>query len=383
MLVLLSLLSLSIWLYLFFFHGRYWHADQRLSSAPEDMKDWPDVCVVIPARNEEMTIRRTVRSLLKQDYPGSISITVVNDNSDDETAAEAVAAAETAQDQKKIEVIDGRPLEDGWVGKMWAVSQGIKATGACKYLLLTDADIEHDASSVRRLVCKAENDGLSLVSEMVILNCVSLWERVLIPAFVYFFQKLYPFPKVNKPDDRLAAAAGGSMLVNRQDLEVAGGIERIKDKVIDDCSLAAILKPVRPIWLGLSEQTRSIRPYDNLSPIWGMVARTAYVQLRFNPLLLLGTVISMFLIYIVPVAGFLGGLGAFDVACAAIGGLAWLMMWWTFLPTLELYNRSGVWGLALPIIALMYTGMTLDSARRHYLGRGGAWKGRTYADPGS
>lgn len=381
MLLILSAVSLLIWVYLFFFHGRYWHADQRLNGTTDDLGEWPDVGVVIPARNEEKTIRRTVRSLLEQDYPGALTIVVVNDNSEDDTATEAEVAAHTPSDHERLTIVNGRPLAAGWVGKMWAISQGIEATRDNKYLLLTDADIEHDKTSVRRLVCKAEKDDLSLVSEMVHLSCVSFWERMLIPAFVYFFQKLFPFPLVNDSVSKLAAAAGGSMLVRRQDLMTAGGIERIKDKVIDDCALAAILKPAGHIWLGLSEKTKSIRPYEDLNSIWNMVARTAYVQLHFSPLLLLGTVLSMLLIYMVPVVGVCVGMATANLALFAFGGVIWLMMWWTFLPTLELYNRSSVWGVVLPLIALIYTAMTLDSARRHYLGRGGAWKGRTYPDP--
>lgn len=375
----LCALSLLIWLYLLLFHGRFWHADQRLFDASSDITKWPDVCVVIPARNEEMTIRHTVRSLLDQDYPNKISIIVINDNSDDDTVGEARAAIIETDEEKRLSVIDGQPLIEGWVGKMWAVSQGIEHAGAPKYLLLTDADIEHETNSVRKLVSKAESENLGLVSEMVRLNCTSLWENLLIPAFVYFFQKLYPFPQINDPERQLAGAAGGCMLVRRDDLVAAGGIARIKDKVIDDCSLAAIIKPIRPIWLGLAEHTKSIRPYNDLASIWGMVARTAYVQLRFNPLMLIGTVLSMMLIYLLPVTGFIVGALTINFALILVCGVAWSMMWWSMLPTLDLYDRSAIWGLFLPIAGFLYTLMTLDSARRHYQGQGGAWKGRTYA----
>lgn len=377
-LMALCVLSLLIWLYLLLFHGRFWHADQRLFDAPTDITKWPDVCAVIPARNEEMTIRCTVRSLLDQNYPGKFSIIVINDNSDDDTVNEARAAAVDLDEEKCLTVINGQPLIEGWVGKMWAVAQGIEHAGKPKYLLMTDADIEHETNSVRKLVTKAESDNLGLVSEMVRLNCTSFWENLLIPAFVYFFQKLYPFPQINDPDHQLAGAAGGCMLVRRYDLDAAGGIARIKDKVIDDCSLAAIIKPVRPIWLGLAEHTKSIRPYNNLASIWGMVARTAYVQLRFNPMLLIGTVLSMTLIYLLPVTGLVTGILTLDGPLILICGATWGIMWWTTLPTLDLYERSAVWGIFLPIAGFLYTLMTLDSARRHYQGQGGAWKGRTY-----
>lgn len=378
-LFILSVLSLLSWLYLLLFHNRFWHADQRLIDAPDDLSEWPEVCAVIPARNEAMTIGRTVRSLLDQKYLGKLSVIVVNDNSDDDTEAEALAATTSEDERKRLLVVNGQPLEHGWVGKMWAVSQGIKKAGQPKYLLMTDADIEHAPSSVAKLISKAEKDNLGLVSEMVKLNCDSVWEKMLIPAFVYFFQKLYPFPQVNDIDNPMAAAAGGTMLVRREDLELAGGIERIKDKVIDDCSLAVLIKPIRPIWLGLTEQTKSIRPYEDLPSIWGMVARTAYVQLRFNPFLLIGTVLAMTVIYLIPVVAVLISLLTHNGPLLMVSMVAWVIMWWTFLPILELYERSNAWGLLLPIAGFLYTLMTLDSARRHYQGQGGAWKGRTYS----
>lgn len=377
--MILSTLSLVIWSYLLLFHGRFWHADQRLADEISERTEWPDVTVVIPARNEEETIRRTVRSLLDQRYVGKLSIIVVNDNSEDNTETEAQSAALTTEDKQRLSVFSGQALEQGWVGKMWAVSQGIEAAKPSKYILLTDADIEHEPYGVKKLVAKAEAEDLGLVSQMVRLECTSSWEKLLIPAFVYFFQKLYPFPQVNDPDSRVAGAAGGCMLVRRDDLAAAGGIERIKDKVIDDCSLAAIIKPIRPIWLGLTEHTKSIRPYNDLAGIWGMVARTAYVQLRFKLSLLVGTIISMVLIYLLPVIAVVVGIWAQDVALLMIGGSTCLIMWWTFLPTLGLYDKSAFWGVLLPLSGILYTLMTIDSARRHYLGHGAAWKGRSYA----
>jgi hopene-associated glycosyltransferase HpnB len=377
-LLILSTLSLVVWLYLALFHDRFWHADQRLPDDNSDRSEWPDVSVVIPARNEEKTIKRTIRSLLNQRYGGKLSIIVVNDNSEDNTEAEAQSAALTSKEKQRLNVLSGQELEHGWVGKMWAVSQGIEASDDTKYILLTDADIDHEPNSVQKLVTKAEAENLALVSQMVRLECSSFWEKLLIPAFVYFFQKLYPFPRVNDPASLLAGAAGGCMLVRREDLDAAGGIARIKDEVIDDCSLASIIKPIRPIWLGLTEHTKSIRPYDDLASIWDMVARTAYVQLRFNPLLLLGTIVSMVLVYLLPIVAIVVGISAQDNALLMLGATTWLIMWWTSLPTLDLYNRSAFWGVLLPLSGFLYTLMTIDSARRHYLGRGGAWKGRTY-----
>jgi len=369
---------LLIWLYLCLFHGKFWYCDQRLNVNSVNKKNTPSVVAVIPARDEAETIAMTVRSLLDQNYAGSFSIIVVDDNSTDGTADGARSAAITNAEKAKVKVIDGLPLKDGWVGKMWAVSQGIDAAGSPDYLLLTDADIEHVPSSLSSLVAKAEADKLGLVSLMVKLRCQSFWEKLLIPAFIYFFQKLYPFPRVNAPDQQIAAAAGGCMLVRSEALQANGGIEKIKDKVIDDCALARLIKPYRPIWLGLSADVRSLRAYDHLQPIWRMVTRTAYVQLNHQILRLFGTVIGMGLLYAVPIITLGLGIFAGNEVLIALGGMAWLIMSWTFLPTLDLYDLNVVWALFLPLAGFFYLVMTIDSARAHYAGRGGAWKGRTY-----
>ncbi len=375
---MLAALSLLIWLYLCFFHGGFWHADQRLNSNKVNLTEAPDVVAVIPARDEAANIKDTLRSLLAQDYPGALTIIVVDDNSTDGTRDAALSAAHDDADAVRVRVIAGAELVSGWVGKMWAVHQGIEAAGAATYLLLTDADIVHDPSNVGRLVAKAESEQLGLVSLMVKLNCRGMWARLLIPAFVYFFQKLYPFPCVNDPRSKIAAAAGGCMLVHRETLVRAGGIERIKDRVIDDCALARLIKPLRPIWLGLSTSTRSLRGYQDVSSIWRMVARTAFVQLRFNVMLLLGTVFWMGVLYVVPVAATLVGWGCGNMNLSALGLGAWAVMAWTYLPTLGLYRLSAPWALTLPFAGMLYGVMTLDSARRHFAGVGNAWKGRTY-----
>jgi len=243
---------------------------------------------------------------------------------------------------------------------------------------LTDADIEHDPGNVRRLVFKAEAEGRHLVSLMVKLRCESVWERLLIPAFVFFFQKLYPFPAVNDPHSRTAAAAGGCMLVRRETLAQAGGIDAIRSEVIDDCALARLIKKRGPIWLGLATRTRSLRAYDGLAEIWDMVARTAYVQLRHSVPALAGTVVGMAVIYLVPPLAFAVGTALRDGALAAAGLLAWLVMALAYGPTLALYGRSVAWAVALPAAAGLYTLMTVSSAYRHWRGRGAAWKGRHY-----
>ncbi|MDP4796131.1 MAG: glycosyltransferase [Rhodospirillales bacterium] len=378
MMTILATISLLLWLYLSLFHGRFWHSDQILNIESVNRCPAPSVVCVIPARDEAESIAATLRSLLDQDYPGDFSIILVDDNSTDGTVAAARAAFRNNDEAKRVQVLTGAPLPAGWVGKMWAVSQGIAAAGKVDYLLLTDADIVHAPGNLSRLVGKAEADTLGLVSLMVKLRCVSAWERLLIPAFVYFFQKLYPFPRVNDPASPVAAAAGGCMLVDWETLQKAGGIKKIRDRVIDDCALAGLIKPLRPIWLGLSEDTHSSRSYEALMPIWNMVARTAYVQLNHNPLLLAGTLLGMVLLYLIPPLAVIAGLLGSNWLLALLGGGAWLIIVWTCLPALELYRANALWAFSLPFAGILYALMTLDSARRHYAGKGGAWKGRTY-----
>ncbi|WNJ98785.1 glycosyltransferase [Thalassospiraceae bacterium LMO-JJ14] len=378
MTLFLAALSLSIWVYLSLFHGRFWHSDQLLNINSVNIEKAPDVVCVIPARDEADSIGRTVRALLDQDYAGNFRIVVVDDNSTDGTA-DAARAALKAGESKRLNIIDGEPLAEGWVGKMWAVHQGIAAAGDATYILLTDADIEHAPDSLSRLVGKAGDGQLGLVSLMVKLRSISAWEKFLIPAFVYFFQKLYPFPRVNDPEAPIAAAAGGCMLVHADTLKAAGGIAEIRDQLIDDCALARLIKRHRPVWLGLAEETYSLRAYDDLPSIWNMVARSAYVQLKHNPLLLAGTLAGMGILYVMPPLAVLSGILMSDPVLVSLGATAWLVMAWTYLPTLDLYRLNTLWSLSLPFAGTLYALMTLDSARRHYAGQGGAWKGRTYS----
>jgi len=382
----LSALSAALWLGLLLFRGRFWRADQRLDPTDSSTEEkWPAVAVVIPARNEADGIGRAVASLLGQSYPGDLRVIVVDDNSEDGTAEAAIAAA--GENGDRLTVLSGKPLVPGWTGKLWAVSQGIahaeNLMPDVEFLLLTDGDIEHGSDNVRRLVIKAQRQQLALTSLMVKLRCETGWERLLIPAFVFFFQKLFPFPWVNNPQRKMAAAAGGCMLVRKAALADAGGIEPIRDRVIDDCALAALLKPQGPIWLGLTDNAHSLRPYDQLDEIWDMVARTAYVQLDHSPAALVGTVIGMCLMYLAPVVGVLVGAWTSDWPAATAAVCAWGLITIAYWPTLKLYRQPRVRALLLPIAAVLYTLMTLDSARRHYAGRGGAWKGRSYDAPTS
>lgn len=376
--LVLTLASLVAWLVLLTARGGFWRADLMLD-APAEPATAPAVVAVVPARNEAEGIGRTVRSILGQRYGGPLRLVVVDDHSTDGTADLARQAAEDIGAAGRLEVLPAQPLPEGWSGKMWAVSQGVAraAEHAPEFLWLTDGDIEHAPDTLGRLTAKAERDGLALVSLMVLLHNRTIAERLLIPAFVFFFMKLYPFRWVR--DGKAAAAAGGCMLVRREALAQAGGIESIKDAIIDDCALARRMATQGPIWLGLTRKSHSLRVYDCACDIWAMVARTAYTQLGYSPPLLLGTVAGMVLLYLMPLIGLFLGLQGDDPLLAGIGALAWLLMGIAFAPTLRLYGMTPVHGLMLPLAGVLYTMMTVDSARRHWQGRGGGWKGRTYA----
>jgi hopene-associated glycosyltransferase HpnB len=371
--------SIAAWLGLFFFRGGFWRADQWLDGDGAPPQPWPPVVAVIPARDEAPTVGRAVASLLAQDYPGPFSVVVVDDASRDGTADAARAAA--AGDGRLV-VAAAAPLPGGWVGKPWAMRQGLEAAFGAEpeavYVLFTDADIEHDPPLLRRLVAKAVGEDLDLVSLMALLRCRSFWERLLVPAFVFFFQKLYPFPLVNDPKRSPAAAAGGCMLVRRGALDHAGGLEAIRDRLIDDCALGALLKVHGPIWLGLTRRVRSLRPYDRLADLWSTVARTAFAQLGHSWVFLMATVLAMGVVYLIPPLAVVIGLVGRDPWLVTAGLAAWFMMAFACRATFVLYGRPAVSTLTLPLAALLFTLMTIDSARRHCLGRGGTWKGRRY-----
>lgn len=383
----LALIPLVIWLGLLSLRGGFWRADQRLKTpgflnGSAGGEKWPSVIAVIPARNEAKTVGAVVSSLLGQDYPGAFGVVLVDDGSSDGTADKARKAA---GDSIRLSVIKGAPPPPGWTGKLWAMAQGLeqaKSTAPdCVYLLLCDADITHDPANLRRLVAKAEGENLDMVSLMVMLRCKSFWERLLIPAFVFFFQKLYPFPWVNDPLNRTAAAAGGCMLVRRFALEKAGGLEAIRGRLIDDCALAGIIKNNGPVWLGLTGHVHSLRSYKRLGEIWKMVIRTAFVQLNYSVLRLIGAVLAMLLTYLGPPLAAVAGILMGDPLMFLGGVIAWFLMVFAYDPTLELYGQPAWRGMMLPIAALLYTLMTVDSALQYRRGRGGMWKGRSYGPP--
>ena len=372
--------SLGIWIYLVLGRGFFWRASAWEADKPlREPSIWPRVAAVIPARNEAEMIPEMLASLLCQDYPGPFAVILVDDHSDDGTADAARAAAALAQSTHPLTIVAAAALPPGWTGKLWAVQQGVaRACGATDppdYLLLTDADIAYAPGAVRRLVATAQARGLALASLMVELHCESPAEKALVPAFVFFFQMLYPFAWVRDPRRGTAAAAGGCMLVGRDALARAGGIDAIRSALIDDCALARAVKPVGPISLGLTRMARSRRAYPVLADIRRMVSRSAYDQLGRSPLLLAGTVAGMALAYGAPPLFALLGGGPTRV----LGIAAWVLMAAAFQPMLRFYRRSPLWGLALPAIAATYVAFTLDSAYQHARGRGGLWKGRAQA----
>jgi hopene-associated glycosyltransferase HpnB len=374
----------AAWVGLAVARGRFWDArtDGLREPAPDDPA--PAVHAVVPARNEADVIARMLSSLLAQDYSGPFAMTLVDDGSDDGTGDVARATIARHDAGSRASIVAGRARPDGWTGKVWALAQGVAAARAAgarpAYWWFSDADVEHDPGTLARLVATAAHEDRALVSQMVALHCESAWERLLIPAFVFFFRMLYPFAWVNDDRRATAAAAGGCVLIADDVLARIGGVERIKGELIDDCALAAAVKGTGGgLWLGLSSRSRSVRPYASFDAIRSMVARTAYTQLRHSPLLLAGTVAGMLLLYYVPVAATFAGVRRRRTDLALPGIIAWTVMSLLYAPTLRLYGARRRDAIALPFAAGLYTAMTLDSARRHAQRRGGAWKGRTFA----
>lgn len=380
-------LSLLIWLWLLCWRGQFWRSDVVLEQENSEAGTAaPTICAVIPARNEADMLPFTLSSLLQQTYAGTLQVILVDDQSSDGTAAVAVQTAAALEKSEQLQVVQGRALPAGWSGKLWAMQQGVAVAEQFQpdYLLFTDADIQHHPLNVQRLVNRAVAQDLDLASVMVRLRCESVWEQLLIPAFVFFFEKLYPFRWVNDPDQSTAAAAGGSILIRSTALERIGGLQTIRQALIDDCALAQAVKGKQEgkIWLGLSDQTVSLRPYPSLKTIWNMIARTAFTQLGYSLILLIGTVLGMFLIYLAPIISISIGLATGDRRLLVLGLVEWLLMALVYLPTIRFYRCQPVLALSLPLVALLYTLMTIDSALRYWQGRGGAWKGRVYSGQG-
>lgn len=370
-LAVLAALALAAWLYLAFAHGGYWRTRPRLA-AELDPATWPSVVAVVPARDEAEVLPGTLPTLLAQDYPGSFSVTVVDDASSDGTGELARGLGAS--------VVAGNGPPPGWTGKVAAMAAGVEDAGDPDYLLFTDADIAHPPDGVAALVRAAEADRLDLVSLMARLRTGTAGERAVVPAFVYFFGQLYPFARVSSPRSRTAAAAGGCMLVRRAALERAGGLAAIRGALIDDVALGTVLKRSGArTWLGYTTSVRSTRVYPRFADLWDMVARSAFTQLRHSMALLAGTVVGLAELYVVPPVAAVAGAVTGDWLAFGPGLAGWAVLSATYLPVLRLYGLRAWRAPLLPAVAVAYAGMTVDSALRHARGRGGAWKGRTDA----
>ncbi len=380
-------LSLVTWIGLLLGRGLFWCPAPRLRPprAGEGMCT-NSVVAVIPARDEAKVLPDTLPTVLAQDYRGTLRAILVDDRSKDETRHVASSLGDSASHEDRLTVFVGEPLPQGWSGKVWAMSQGVAEAGQPEFLWLTDADIAHEPWVLTALVNRAESEHLDLVSTMATLRIKTMWDRLLVPAFVYFFAKLYPFRFVGNPHRRDAGAAGGCILVRRSVLEDAGGLSAIRAALIDDCALGRLIKNAGGrLWLGFSRGVRSVRDYGSLASVWRMVARSAYTQLGYSPLKLGATVVGMLFLYALPPAACIGGTIATiqglpgSGPIAIVGGVTWAMMAGSFIPLLRHHAVGGWVAPLLPIAGVLYVAMTISSACQHAKGHGGSWKGRTYS----
>lgn len=383
-LIALGCASLVTWGVLLLFRHGFWRMDQKLSGNVPDPDHWPDVIALVPARNEEASVAQCLSALARQDYPGRFCTIVINDGSTDKTADVAgLAARDTADHDHRVKVIDAPPLQPGWAGKLWALQCGIDhvASGslAADYFWFTDADIVHEPDTLRRLVAKAAAEDLAMVSLMVRLACKSPWERLLVPAFIFFFQMLYPFRAVNDPSQATAGAAGGCILLRRRALEHAGGLLAMKNRLIDDCALGALIKADgHRIWLGLADRSYSLRRYTELADFWQMVARSAFVQLKHSTCLLVGSIAGMIVTFIIAPLIVATYLLHGEPTAATIAAISWILMSLAYVPAMRYHGLASLNALLLAPAAGLYIVMTIDSARRHWTGRGANWKNRAY-----
>jgi hopene-associated glycosyltransferase HpnB len=374
---LVAALPLAIWIYLFLARGNFWQLREDDIYLPP-LANWPRVAAIVPARNEAENIAKTVRSLAAQEYPGEFSIIIVDDHSEDGTAALAQKAAHESGASQRVKLRSAASLAPGWTGKLWALNEGVQVASELKpdFLWFTDADIEHAPDTLRRLVYRAEKDSLDLASLMVLLQAETFPERLLIPPFLYFFLMLYPPRWISDPNASTAGAAGGCILLRRNVLAPIGGIASIRGEVIDDCALArAVKKNGGRIWMGLTRESFSLRGYGTFPEIRNMIARTAFTQLHYSILFLVLALAGLFVTFLLPWFSFLSGEDpAWFLASTAI-----CLMTVTFGVTVRFYALPWPWALALPLAALYYGYATCVSAARFWLGRGGQWKGRAQA----
>jgi hopene-associated glycosyltransferase HpnB len=378
--LLVSVVSLLIWVALTFFRGAFWqlHAFNDELIPPGQLQEWLAVVAIVPARNEAATIERTVESLLLQDYPGQFRLVIVDDHSADSTAELARRAAEKLEGSQRVTIVAANEIPTGWTGKLWALQQGVEEASedSAEYFWFTDADIVHAPDTLRRLVSRAREQELDLTSLMVLLQAKSFAERLLMPAFLYFFLKLYPPRWIADRKSRTAGAAGGCILLRKTALRRIGGLAAIRSKVIDDCALArAVKKTGGAIWMGLTRKSVSLRSYDSFGEIRDLIARTAFTQLGYSSALLIGTLVGLLLTYVAPLVLTFSG----QTMVWRLSLTAWTLMAFTYLPTVRFYGLSPLWAPLLPIAAVFYSYATCLSAVRYWLGRGGQWKGRAQA----
>jgi hopene-associated glycosyltransferase HpnB len=373
---LLAALPLAIWIYLLVGRGQFWRVrEDDLETKP--LENWPRVTVIVPARNEAVTISRTISSLAKQDYPSEFSVILVDDQSEDGTRALAQQSATECGASQRVKIHAASPLASGWTGKLWALNEGVQvaANHSSEFYWFTDADIEHAPDTLRRLVIRAERESLDLASLMVLLQAKTFPERLLIPPFLYFFLMLYPPQWIADANARTAGAAGGCILLRRRALERIGGFAAIRGEVIDDCALArAVKKTGGKIWMGLTRTSVSLRSYGTFAEIRDLIARTAFTQLNYSFLLLLGTLVGLFVTHLLAWICFFTLDPGWILASTAIS-----IMTATYGVTVRFYGLPWLWALTLPLAAIFYAYATFLSALRYWLGRGGQWKGRSQA----
>ncbi len=375
--IYVAAIPFAIWIYLLLGRGNFWRVSED-ATVPKPLENWPCVVAVVPVRNEAETIGRAVTSLVSQDYPGEFQIIVVDDHSEDATAALAKKAAAESGASRRVTVHSAGALPSGWTGKLWALNEGLSAAAekSREFFWFTDADVVHAAGTLRRLVFRAERDSLDLASLMVLLQAKTFPERLLIPPFLYFFLMLYPPRWIAAPKARTAGAAGGCILLRRSAFERIGGLGSIRSEVIDDCALArAVKRSGGKIWMGVTRSSVSLREYGSFAEIRDMIARTAFSQLRHSLVLLALTLIAL------PVTFWLAWILFFtgDDPTWIMASTAVSLMTTTFLLTVRFFGLSPLWAFTLPLAALFYGYAACVSAVRYWLGRGGQWKGRAQA----
>ncbi len=360
-----AVIGTILWLIVLILPWQPWRTRERLDASTEEpLPDLSDTTALIPARDEAAGISAVVEGLKEQG--AGLRIVVIDDGSTDGTGDRARVAG--------AEVIAGSNLPEGWSGKLWALEQG-RQTASTPYLLLLDADILLQPGTIAALRRRAEAEGAQMVSVMARLRMEGIWERLLLPAFIYFFKLLYPFRLANGPSRWVAAAAGGCVLVETRCLGAIGGFGALRGAIIDDCTLARRVKAAGfRTWIGLTHAAVSLRPYPRLGDIWTMVARTAYPQLRFSVALLLLCTLMMAAAFWAPTAAAL----SFSGHLSWVGFAGWLAMAAAYVPTLRYYGLSPLWAVTMPLIGTLYLAMTWTSAINHWRGRGNAWKGRHY-----